>query len=224
MSSVRIRMQKNKRILTVFAAFTLLAFTAAGAMAQSSRLYLAGYMGLNITSESQFIESNTPARGDIEFKNGASFSGALGLRLSKNLRLEGEVSYRQADISSADFTTPGAFTLGGDVSTWLWMANVYYDFDLNWKNIEPFVGAGVGLAHHTGTFNGTGVANASDSSYGLAWQVGGGAKYRVSPDMAFVGGYRWLGSTDAQFDSYEMEYGGHEIRFGVEYDIPVSRK
>jgi len=219
-------MKKNKRLLTGFTAFALFAFTAAGAMAQSSRLYLAGYMGLNITSESQFIESSTPARGAIEFENGASFAGALGLRLSKNLRVEGEVSYRKADISNVDFSNAGSFNMNGDIATWLWMANVYYDFDVSWKNFEPFVGAGLGLAHHTGTIHdSSGLArDASDSSYGLAWQLGGGAKYRVSPDMAFVGGYRWLGSTDAQFDSYEMEYGGHEIRFGIEYDIPVSRK
>lgn len=207
--------------LTIF----LLAFgLTMSAHAQSSRVYFAGYMGLNTNTDQEFSESTTPASGDMQFKNALSFAGALGLRLNNNWRLEGELSYRKSGMDRIDVSGAGSTKLDGNLKTWLLMANAYYDFDLSWRKLTPFVTAGLGFASHEGQIaNGAGTSiNASDDALALAWQVGGGLKYRVNDDMALTGGYRYLGTTDLELDAYNIDYSSHEIRFGLEYDLPVD--
>jgi len=203
--------------------FGLLAVPGA-AEAQSSRLYFAGYMGLNTNSPGTFKESTTPRSGEFKFDNATSYAGALGLRLDKKWRIEGEVSYRNTDFDNMNFDNVGTFKMNGDLGTWLFMLNGYYDFDFKWKQVQPYVSGGVGIVHHSADIDDTsGLArDASDTSLGLAWQLGGGLKYRMSDDLAFTGGYRYLGTTDAEIGSYDFEYGSHEWRVGLEYDLPVD--
>lgn len=217
-------MALNKKILALAAvAITTFAGMSA-AHAQSSRMYFAGYMGLNTFSGMEFSESAAPAGGDLEYSNTTSFAGALGLRLSPAMRLEGEVSYRNADVSSMSLDDGNIYDSGGNLRTYLFMLNAYYDFDLQWNKITPFVSAGVGLAYHDGEIHdASGLAsNATGSDVGLAYQVGGGLKYRWDDNLALTGGYRYLGGSDIEFDNYNFDYSSHEIRFGLEYDIPVD--
>lgn len=212
------------RLLPILVFAALLALGSGGAAAQTSRLYLAGYMGLNTHPRLAFTEESIPIAGKIEPKNAFSFAGALGLRIDNNWRVETELSYRAADLGTMDVKNIGAFNVGGDMSTYLLMANAYYDFDLNWKKVMPFVTAGLGVAFHDVNLDdSTGNAtDASDSDFGVAWQVGGGVKYRVTDDMAFSGGYRYLGTTDVGYRGYNMDYSTHEFRLGLEYDLPIK--
>ena len=57
------------------------------ASAQTSRLYLAGYLGLSTFNDLGFSDRGTNNSGDMELDNGTSFAGAIGLRLSRNTRL-----------------------------------------------------------------------------------------------------------------------------------------
>lgn len=207
-----------------FAVFLCLVSVATTAKAQSSRLYFAGYLGLNTHGDNEFDESSVPVSGDLEMKNAFSLAGALGLRINNNMRFEGEISYRNADMDRVDFDQGGSFKLGGDLTTWLYMVNFYYDFDFEWQYIRPFVTAGVGVAFHDGNIDDvSGLAlDTSDDSLDFAWQVGGGLKYRVRDNMAFTGNYRYLDTTDIGLKSYEIDYGSHEFRLGVEYDIPTD--
>ena len=119
----------------------------------------------------------------------------------------------------------GAFNLQGDLRTWLLMLNLYYDFDFKWKNITPFVTAGAGVAWHKGEFNdASGLASmpASDDATVPAWQLGGGVKYRFSPTLAFTGHYRYLGTSNVDIGSYDIDFSSHEFLMGLEYDIPVE--
>ena len=194
------------------------------AKAQSSRVYFASYLGLNTSKGNEYSENATPSRGEIDFQNTGSFAGALGLRISPVFRLETELSYRNADITNMNISNNGPFSAGGNIRSYLLMLNAYYDFDLEWEKLSPFVTAGVGLAYHNGEINDTSgfATDAKGSDIGLAYQVGGGLKYRWSDDLAFTGGYRFLGGSEVSFDTYDMDYSGHEIRFGLEYDLPVD--
>lgn len=215
----------QKLFLLIITFFCLTGSIVQKAAAQSSRLYFAGYMGLNSSTEQEFSESSRPASGDIELKNAFTFAGALGLRISREIRVEAEISRRKAPMDRIDVNGQGTFKLGGDLTSWLYMLNGYYDFDLGWRNIKPFATAGLGFAvHDAEIIDEAGVAaNGLDSDWGLAWQAGGGLKYRVRDNMAFTGSYRYLGTTQIQVDSYDLDYGSHELRLGVEYDIPVKR-
>jgi opacity protein-like surface antigen len=214
-------------ILTAVMAVIIMVFCFGqnSAQAQSSRIYFAGYMGLNTYGDLGFSESSANVSGDFEMDNATSFAGALGVRLTRQLRAEAEISYRKAEIASVDIAGAGSFRAGGDVSSLFYLLNLYYDFDLEWQNLQPFIGVGVGFASHEGQIQdiaGFGPA-ATDDSMSLAWALGGGLKYRMNDDVALTGNYRFLGVPDFQVDSYDVDYSSHEIRFGLEYDLPVSQ-
>jgi opacity protein-like surface antigen len=199
------------------AAFPLLA------KAESSRLYFAGYFGLNVTPKQNFSESTTGRSGDIGANNSFTFAGALGVRLNRNWRVEAEASYRNADLSSVS-DTAGKRRAGGEVSTGLYLANIYYDFDTHWKNLTPFLTAGVGLASHNVDFRDSSgfLPSASDSSYGFAYQAGAGLKYNLGDGVALTGSYRYIGTSSIKADSYDFDYSSHEFRIGVQYDLPPN--
>ncbi len=204
--------------------FIGLVFYVSAAQAQTSRLYFAGYMGLSTHTESDFSESTTALHGDVEFKNAFSIAGALGLRLTPQWRLEGEISYRKADMDRVDISNLGSFELGGDLKTYLYLLNMYYDINFDWKNFQPFLTAGIGLASHEAQIDDLSgnLVDAGDDSMGFAWALGGGLKYRVNPDVALSTNYRYIGTNDLETDSYDVEYTNHEFRLGIEYDLPTD--
>ncbi|MCC6598781.1 MAG: porin family protein [Alphaproteobacteria bacterium] len=197
--------------------------SAPQAFAQTSRLYFAGYLGLNKLNDVGFTESTTASNGDLKFDNGSSFAGALGIRLTRGLRLEGEYSYSKSDLSSIDIGGLGNFDIGGEFSRKIAFANLYYDFDVPWK-VQPFVGAGIGYGWHSGEVNDTSgmLSNASGDDAGLMWNFGGGIKYRPREDMAFTAGYRFVDSVGLDFGNYKTDYNAHEFRIGLEWDLPVG--
>ncbi len=213
-----------KSLLAGFCLCVCLGAFALPAQAQSSRLYFAGYMGLQSNFETEFRESSRLRSGDMEYDNTVSFAGALGVRVDHQWRTEAELSYRKIDVASIDLTGGGRLQGGGSIGSWIALANVYYDFDMDWRDIVPYVTGGAGFAWHDGSLNGgSGLPAATGNAFGLAWQFGGGMKYRVEDDMAFNVGYRYLGTTSMEIDGYDIDYGAHEFRLGIEYDIPVKK-
>lgn len=185
-------------------------------------MYVAGYMGLNTMGAQDF--SHPTSSGSVDFKNGTSFAGALGLRLTPNLRVEGEISYTRNDLTSMTLNTGTGGPVGKNLKTWLYMAHAYYDFDVNWRNLSPYVSAGLGMAMHDGAVAGApgGLMDASDTSYELAYSVGTGLKYQMKPGLALTGGYRYVGTTSLGIGDYEIDYNAHEFRAGLQYDLPVD--
>ncbi len=192
------------------------------AQAQTSRLYFASYLGMSDFSSVDFTESSSATGGGFELDDAYSFAGALGIRLSSALRAEAELSYRNADISRITFSNgAGSFDNSGEIESYIGMLNVYYDFDMKGSKIQPFVSAGFGFGWHDAEVrNDSGLAAvAVDSAYNVMWQLGGGAKYRIDPKLAVTGGYRYMGGTDLEIGSYDLEYSGHEFRLGLEHDL-----
>lgn len=216
----------KKQILCLsIAAFAALFACALPAAAQTSRLYFAGYIGLTQYNEGNFSEGTTSTDGQMEFRNAISLAGAMGLRLTPQWRVEAEVSRRSGDIASVDFKNGGTYNFGGDITSMLYMLNLYYDIDWQWKNFQPFVNAGIGLATHEVQLEDTSglLPNATDDTMlGFAWSLGGGLKYRMTPNLAMTGNYRFVGTSDIEADSYDIDWGAHEIRFGMEYDLPLD--
>ena len=194
------------------------------AQAQTSRVYLAGYLGLNMYGPQEFSDA-AAVSGDFEQNNAVSFAGALGLRLSKQLRVEGELSYRKPEITKINTSNPsGSFDAGGSVKHWAGLLNVYYDFDTNWK-FTPYVTAGAGLSYFDGDLqaNGTG-QSFNDTGYGLTYQAGAGLKYRPRDNLAYTFGYRYLDTLELDMGDLDIDYSSHEFRVGVEYDLDWGRK
>jgi len=227
MEQAMIKKAAYKRVISLICAAglaTLLLGSASTAHAQSSRVYVAGYMGLNLPSERDFTESIAGTTGSIQNNNVFAFAGALGLRLNRNWRLEGELSYRKNNIDQVKFRGGGNQKINGDMRTALFMTNLYYDFNLGWQDLFPFVTAGVGLAwHNVDIRDGAGMLREVDeNAIGFAYQVGSGVKYRIAEDMALTGAYHYIGTSDLDVGSYNFNYRSHEFRIGVQYDLPVN--
>lgn len=214
--------RKAFRNLVITTALTTVV-CAGFAHAQSSRIYVAGYMGLNTHTESNFSHAGAGLAGDYELDNSPAFAGALGLRLDHNWRIEGEISYRRADFDRVDLPG-GSSNAGGDLGSWFYLANVYYDFDYNWRNFQPFVTAGLGMAYHDLTYEDLSgsLTDTSGDSFDLAWQVGAGVKYRYNDHLAFTGNYRYLATSEINVSDMNADYSSHELRVGVEYDLPID--
>ncbi|HRQ61501.1 MAG TPA: outer membrane beta-barrel protein [Alphaproteobacteria bacterium] len=213
-------MISGKKILCAAAALAAFIAFHQEAAAQVSRLYMAGYMGLNVYKDQDF-EATSPAvtKGTMNLDNAPSFAGAIGLRLSRDFRVEAELSYRKADVNQLDFPGAGGGS-GGELQQYMGFLNLYYDFDIPGK-IKPFIGGGLGMGLFSGEANNSagGPSFANEDTTALMWNAGGGVKYRVKDDTAFSVGYRYLDSTDLSFDDFDIDYSSHEFRIGIEYDF-----
>lgn len=212
----------HKKLYAILLSMCLICVSSM-AHAQSSRVYFAGYLGLSMMDDSEFSESGTGITGNYNVDNGTNIAAALGLRLNNRWRGEAEISYRKMDLDHTKFNG-NQFQLAGDIKSWIYMLNVYYDFDPIWKDrIQPFLTAGVGLAFNEVAIDdpSTALPNVTDDDINFAWQLGSGLKYRLKPNMAVTGNYRYLATTNIGAQSYDLDYDSHEIRLGLEYDIPV---
>lgn len=212
---------KSFRLIAAFSLSLLILMSAGVAFAKQGRLYLAGYMGLNVSPQLQYSETSLRSKGDVELGNGHDFAGAIGLRITRNLRMEGEFSSRKADFKNISLNGASEVPAGGELKTTALMLNGYYDFDINWKSIYPFLSLGAGIAWHDGEFED--VSNVSRSAsaddMGFIWSVGGGVRREMREGLSYTGSYRYLSGSDVGFDSTLIDYASHEFRIGVQYDL-----
>ncbi len=191
------------------------------AQAKRTRLYLAGYMGLNTHVEAEYTESTASTNGDLELENGFNFAGALGVRINKRLSFEAELAYRKSDVANLEVNGTDEDPLDGEIKATTLLLNGVYNFDISWRDIYPFLTAGAGIIWHNGELiDVTGqIVDTSGDDMGFAWTLGGGIKYNVEEGTAFTASYRYLSSSEIGFENTTIDYSGHEFRLGVRYDI-----
>ena len=190
---------------------------AQAAHAQQGPLYLSGYIGLNKVGDEKF--SNNGLSGENTLSNGASFSGALGLRLTSQLSMEAELSHAVNDISSVSIGGT-SYSVGGEVERWMMMLSGRYELDIPWRT-KPFFTAGLGLGFYDANIvDATNtLTSSSDDDIGLTWSLGTGLKYRLNERSSVTGSYRYVGSSELSFGDHETEFGAHEIRVGLDYEL-----
>lgn len=200
----------------LFAAL-LLTSNLSHAYAEEGPIYLSGYLGLHSVDDEKF--SNNGISGENRLSNGASFSGALGLRLTSQLSLEAELSYAKNDISLIS-TNGSSVDVGGEISRLMMMLSGRYEFDIPWRT-KPFVTAGLGLGFYDGEITDTTntITSQSGDDIGLTWSLGTGLKYKLNERSSVTGSYRYVGSSELSFGGHETEFGAHEIRLGLDYEL-----
>ncbi len=200
----------------------------------AERLTSGKFMGLNITPRALSYDYKSPpnptmgdivstlSKGDLSFHQDFTrarqgFAGSLGLRLSTQWRVEGEISY----------TASGMGTGGngvGERESRLALMNIYYNIDVGSSKFKPFLTLGTGIITHDiyrGGMNGLGIA--SETLSGMAWQAGAGLNYQVNDDLSLSGGYRHIGGPGISGDGYNIEPDGHEIHIGLKYQFPKPK-
>lgn len=102
-------------------------------------------------------------------------------------RGELEISYRNNDIDTAP---------GGDVDSWAFMGNAYWDIETN-TMFTPYFGLGIGAAHVD--FDTVG----GEDDWEFAYQGMAGASFAVAPEVALGLEYRYFATTEVEGADYD---------------------
>jgi hypothetical protein len=155
---------KRLKIAALCGAAALFAIPGAGTaqdlMGIARSVYLEGRAGIPITSgtDSTVTSSVAAANGtsETEFNSGNFFSGAIGVTVMPNVRIDVEIGRTHAH--DAEFTGNSGFPgnvlvrngqtveVLGDATVWTYLFNAYYDFPEVLPGLRPFLGGGIGAS------------------------------------------------------------------------------
>ena len=203
----------NRLIVTVV--FALFFFTTS-AHAANQRPYLSGNLGVSIASDSDLSIFGIEF-GTISFDPGFNIGGAIGYDFG-NIRAEGEIGYHFWDMDTATLTgvvpgCPCTGSINGDASALSFMGNGYFDFPVGNSSVEPYLGAGAGLANITVGFDGF----SDESDLVFAYQIMVGIGFEISPTATLTAGYRYFATTDPDFDGVEATVSSHDFSLGARF-------
>lgn len=211
------------------------------AVAQSN--YVGVRAGVSSLRETGLEATNprvTSITGMTSASSGGAFSLALGRAYANRWRAEIEFNDRR----TAKYTITSLGNSGGAFSgnnalrvrSWSLMANAYYDIPLAtaWSG---HVGAGLGYAHNTASGSQTfqNPPNTGASQFGttfpdgrtgnLAWSLGAGISYAITPTVSLEGGYRYtdLGRYNTALDTvngdekFRARLNAHDLQAGLRF-------
>jgi opacity protein-like surface antigen len=143
----------------------------------------------------------------VEFDPGFNLGGTVGYDLGM-VRVEGEISYKNAEIRSITDQADG-FRFGnpdGNLDALAMMFNAFYDLHNN-SAVTPYWGGGIGFAtlHLSDTFGsdalGPLLLYPADDATVFAYQAGAGLEIALNRQLSLDLGYRYFGTSTARFDS-----------------------
>ena len=170
-------------------------------------------------SERTVQHEDGTASTDLTFEDGRGILGALGYSFGSGLRAEVEIGYRRAEVDELE-----RFELIGRVSTISSMLNGIFDFEAG--KLRPYVGGGLGIAHHEMDFQREIVISGSRfelrgtnslSDTVLAYQAMIGVGYPLSDRADVHAGYRYFGTSKCEYDDTAVTYGAHNFEVGVRF-------
>lgn len=148
-----------------------------------SGVYVSAFGGANWLNQHKKHDFKTTY--DVGYAAGA----ALGYRFNRNFRAEAEIAYRNNHLDSVKHHYYGKVHPKGHTSSLSYMANGYYDFDLD--GFTPYVGVGVGYAHLKAHVSHEGV-QAKGSESGIAGQAMVGVSKRICHNTDLGVEYRYF--------------------------------
>lgn len=199
---------------TVLRTLTLAVISAAGihaAQAAESN-YISVFGGLNSLDDTSISSSTGAINSD--FDEGFGVGVAIGRWFDSRQHWRGEVelSYRENDIDRLG--TAGG---GGEVNSLAYMVNGYYDFRPN-ARVQPYVGAGVGIAEVEAENIAFGGARLDDDDSVFAYQFIGGVGYQLTDTVDLFGELRYLATDDPEFNGgQELDHESANALAGLRY-------
>lgn len=91
----------------------------------------------------------------------------------------GRIGYHINPLFSADVS----YDVRNQIHNQTTLFNLYYTPNLQWSMLDPFLTSGIGYGWNT----------TGNKRNGLAWQVGVGANFDITPHIFFDAGYRYVG-------------------------------
>ncbi|MGG5822131.1 outer membrane protein, partial [Falsiroseomonas sp. HW251] len=202
-------------------AATVLALPVAAQAQPVTGLYVGAGAGVNWLSESD-LKPQTPAvnaatgAGKVSFNTGFVGVVSLGYGFGNGVRVEGEFSFRTNDVSGIsgfpNINIPAPRTQNGDVQSYGFFANVFYDFNLGPNAfVYPYIGAGAGYViqnWNSVTFRGpAGAAGPNITVDGdnnqFAWQAIAGLAFPIAavPGLSLTAEYRYMQTLSGNVDT-----------------------
>jgi opacity protein-like surface antigen len=175
-------------------------------------IYVGGIAGSSLRMDTA-LASQALGTEPMEFHPGYTFGGVLGYDFGNNLRMEGEISYRENQIRTGGGEDPQAATSG-------MMFNGFYDVLLT-KPLYLYVGGGLGVATaQLKTISLGQSINTSETAF--AYQLEAGFSYNIRPNVNFSLGYRFFDAADPKFvlpagQRVQMELENHEFILKMRY-------
>lgn len=198
--------------------------------------YVSAFVGMQVpantdASSTDYFTGNS-FYDRVEFDPGINIGGTGGYDFGV-VRLEGELSYKNAEIKSvADQTSGSRFrNTDGDLGVLAMMFNGFINLRNN-TPVTPYLGGGIGFAamHLSDTF---GVKTSGGTTqrlllYGagddtvFAYQVGGGLDVALNRRFSLDIGYRYFSTNRANFDSDQnisssLKYESHAVAVGFRW-------
>jgi opacity protein-like surface antigen len=211
--------------------FTLLIFAIPSlSLAAAGRPgpYISGFLGTSFARDTTVsgFDNSTPIgtsfSDQVSFDPGVYVGGTGGYDFGF-LRLEGELSYRHANLDTVTENGVRFRSVDGNLGAFATMFNMFLDLH-NPSPVTPYLGGGVGFAtlHLSDT---TGVNNAArfrlydDSNDTVfAYQVGAGVDVALNSRFSLDLGYRYFitdkANLDGDFISSSLRFESHNAMVG----------
>ncbi|MCL2760151.1 MAG: outer membrane beta-barrel protein [Desulfuromonadales bacterium] len=166
--------------------------------------------------------------------NAGFYTGGTGGYDFGTFRLEGELSYRYADINK--ITPNGGVSYGNPnrgIDSLAVMFNGWYDFR-NESPVTPYIGAGIGIAtlsfdkdyfQPRSSGSGPNLNNPvfyQDTTSAFAWQVGAGVEIELNRLLSLDLAYRYLSTASQVFNKYSdlensIKFSSHNFSVGLRF-------
>lgn len=125
-------------------------------------------------------------------------------------------------------------TAQGELDYLTFMGNVFYDIPTPVRNVDLYIGAGIGLGLITGDFDiipsatifsGNGTSRTTDfydnTTHHFAYQFMAGLSAKLIDNCTIFGGYRFRGFTEGQDDTSLLEFREHDVQ-GIEIGLRID--
>ena len=196
-------------------AFALAVLCAPGAHAQTPSddgardwyMSLTGFHVMPRDSDTSRPSEFGRVTGDAQYGGSPAFAAAVGTHVMENVRVELEVGYSPVDIEGmTNLRVDGRvidlpYGLTGESDVWTVTLGASYDFPTAGP-VRPYVGAGIGIAHHdtntTFTFAGVEPTTQSGDDTVVSYHLRAGIGYELSDTVVLYGGYRYIGAQDVE--------------------------
>jgi opacity protein-like surface antigen len=172
--------------------------------------YFSGFIGTSIANDATVtgFDGATPFSDRVTFDPGVYVGGTGGYDFGF-LRLEGELSYRHANIDTLTTAGLNLRSVDGNIGAFATMFNVFFDLH-NPSPVTPYLGGGIGFATlHISDTRGYDTLSGNnvrlydeDNDTVFASQVGAGLDVAFNRRFSLDLGYRYFMTEKAHFDSH----------------------
>ena len=213
--------------------FALTLLCAANAHAETPRaddersdwyVALSAFHAVSHDSDTSRLTDFGHVSAETQYANSTAFSVSVGTRVTENVRLELEVGYAPVEIEAiTNLRVEGQpvsipYGLTGDSDIWTVTLAASYDYPTEGP-VRPYVGAGLGAAHHdtrtTFTLAGIEPVIESGDDTVLSYHLRAGIGYEVSAAVVVYAGYRYTGARDVEIGGARSTSASDALEAGV---------